>query len=198
MINPTPLNIPLERMALLGRDAAYYNTYLGPFPDCARIINVAAGVSHFPRAQIAIDPIYGQPVSAIKAAGSEAIEAIERRLGDLTPDETEYVKMLTESLDAFIKHCIVDKTQQCIEASLPWIETDEIKGDIVLCSHFIFTYDLGLYGTMACIENLMQMAPEGRIYPYCADRIPAIAHFMPHLTFEPTPTYLKITHAHEF
>lgn len=196
-MNPTPLHIPLHKMALLGRDEAYYNTYLGPFPEKAVIINVAAGVSYFPRAQIAIDPIYGQPISAIKAAGIEAIEAVEKCLGDLTPEEAAYIKMLTNSLDAFVKHCITDKTQQCIEAALPWINTDEIHGDLAICSHFIFTYDLGLYGTMACIANLMDLAPEGRIYPYCADQITAIAHFMPYLKFEPTPTYLKITHAHE-
>lgn len=197
MINPTSLHIPLHEVALIGRNAAHYETYLGPFPEKAIIVNVAAGVSYFPRADIAVDPIYGQPLSAIKAAGLKAIEAIKSRLGDLIPEGVEYIKMLTESLDAFVKHCIVDKTQQCIEASLPWIETDEIWGDIVLCSHFIFTYDLGLYGTMACIDNLMQIAPEGRIYPYYKDQIRPIAHFMPHLTFEPTSTYLKITHAHE-
>ena len=180
-------------MALLGRDEAYYNTYLGPFPEKAIIVNVAAGVSYFPRAQIAIDPIYGQPISAIKAAGIEAIEAIEKCFVNPTQDEAAYITMLTNSLDAFITHCITDKTQQCIEAALPWINTDEIHGDIVLCSHFIFTYNLGLYGTMACIDNLMTIAPEGRIYPYCADQIPAIAHFMPHLKFNSTPTYLCVT-----
>jgi hypothetical protein len=37
------------------------------------------------------------------------------------------------------------------------------------------------------------LAPEGRIYPYCADQIRALVHFMPRLKFEPTATYLKIT-----
>lgn len=196
MINPTPLNIPLERMALLGRYAAHYETYLGPFPEKAIIVNVAAGVSYFPRADIAVDPIYGQPVSAIRNDGSDAIDKVKKLLGPtMSDDESAYITMLSVSLNAFIKHCATDQTQQCVEASLPWIK--DIKGDLVLCSHFIFTYDLGLYGTMACIANLMDIAPEGRIYPYCADQIPAIAHFMPHLKFEPTPTYLKITHAHE-
>ncbi len=197
MINPTPLNIPLERMALLGRDTAYYEKYLGPFPEKAIIVNVAAGVSYFPRADIAVDPIYDKPISAIKNAGLEALDSLEKLLDpDLNDDESAYIEMLSSSLTAFTTHCITDRKTRYIGYELPWI-TPDIKGDLVLCSHFIFTYDLGLYGTMACIANLMDIAPEGRIYPYCTDQIPALSHFMPHLKFEPTPTYLKITHAHE-
>jgi len=194
MINPTPLHIPLDQMALLGRNEAYYNTYLGPFPDAGVIVNVAAGVSHFPSAQIAVDPIYDQPVSAIRDQGYEAIEEVEKNHArlDVDTEASAYVNMLEASLKQFTETCLHNGNQY-IAASLPWIPST-VKGDLVLCSHFIFTYNLGLYGTMACIANLMDIAPEGRIYPYCADQIPTIAHFMPHLKFEPTPTYLKITH----
>jgi len=193
MINPTPLHIPLDQMALLGRNEAYYNTYLGPFPEKAIIINVASGVSHFPRAQIAIDPIYDQPISAIRDQGRNAIEEIYRSHTRIDVDTaaSAYVSMLEASLKDFTETYLLNGVQY-IAASLPWI-SPTVKGDLVLCSHFIFTYDLGLYGTMACIANMMELAPEGRIYPYCADQIPAIAHFMPHLKFEPTATYLKVT-----
>ena len=183
-------------MALLGRNEAYYNTYLGPFPERAVIINVAAGVSHFPRAQIAIDPIYDQPISAIRNEGQDAINSLEQRLGNSISDaEAEYIQMLANSLKAFTETYLINGVQY-VAAALPWIPVNPPKVDLVLCSHFIFTYDLSLYGTMACIANLMDLAHEGRIYPYCADQIPAIAHFMPHLKFEPTATYLKVTHKH--
>jgi hypothetical protein len=185
-------------MALLGRNEAYYNTYLGPFPEKAIIINVAAGVSHFPRAQIAIDPIYDEPISAIRNEGQDAINSLEQRLGNGISDaEAEYIQMLANSLKAFTETYLINGVQY-IAAALPWIPVNPPKVDLVLCSHFIFTYNLGLYGTMACIANLMDLAHEGRIYPYCVDQLRAIAHFMPHLNFEPTATYLKITHNEQY
>lgn len=195
-MNPTPMHLPLSRMALLGRDEAYYNTYLGPFPEKAVIINVAAGVSYFPRAQIAIDPIYDWPISKIRDEGLDAIAEVQRLHKDPTKAEASYIQMLMDSLKAFTDSVFLRQSPTEYHGqSLPWIT--DVKGDLAICSHFIFTYDLGLYGTMACIANLMDLAPEGRIYPYCADQITAIAHFMPHLKFESTPTYLKITHVHE-
>lgn len=186
------MHLPLSHMALLGRDEAYYNTYLGPFPEKAIIVNVAAGVSYFPRANIAIDPIYSWPISQIRNAGLDAL--IEIRKTFKNPEDADsdpYYLMLHNSLDNFSKHAVTQTHTRYVSQSLPWIT--EVNGDLVLCSHFIFTYDLGLYGTMACIDNLMTIAPEARIYPYCADQIPAIAHFMPHLKFNSTPTYLCVT-----
>lgn len=191
-MNPTPLHIPLSQMALLGRDEAYYNTYLGPFPEQAVVVNVASGVSYFPRANIAIDPIYEWPITKIREEGLDALIAILKTFRNHDEAHADpYYRMLHDSLDNFCKHAVTKTTTHYTAQSLPWIT--EIKGDLVLCSHFIFTYDLGLYGTMACIDNLMKIAPEGRIYPYCADQIPAIAHFMPHLKFNSTPTYLCVT-----
>jgi hypothetical protein len=109
-MNPTPLNIPLTQMALLGRDEAYYEKWLGPFPDQANIVNVASGVSYFPRAQIAVDPIYDWPISKIREEGLEALLKIHKTFK--SPEDAKanpYYQMLHNSLDSFCKHAVTKR-----------------------------------------------------------------------------------------
>lgn len=190
------MNFPANYIYILGRGPDFYDRIFGPIPEGARVINVASGPSYWPRADLNIDPLYHKSAEAIWERACADTEFLHRDLIQKFPEEAAKGQELFQyrylAHSAFRRDFLVNPAHYQW-GQLPYVR--HVKGDLAIVAHLLFAYDLGLEFHMAAIANLLEIAPEARIFPFGVNMVEVLASAQPQFRFDTNNQYLKVTHA---
>lgn len=157
------------------RGPRFYQQVFGKMPRGRRVINIAAGCSYWPRADINIDPIYA-PSSINWRQPDDAGWALYAQ--DLNHVDINFLISIwlkrRQSYRNWRKHKSANP-HKYMEGSLPnSLPIKFTSNDIVVISYFLFTYK---FSAVQIMQSLATMRPaEIRIFPYSKRCLDLITH----------------------